>query len=152
MILYSIGDAYYNTGKYDSAIVNYQRVLTDYPSSNTVFDALNGMQYCYLAEGKPEKAIQLVNDFVANHPGSTFSDQLLYKKGEIYYNSRNYVEARAAYKDFILAYPGSPLVSEAYFAIGKCSQMLGENQEAVENFTKVFEGYPGKESAADFSN
>ncbi|MFC2119955.1 tetratricopeptide repeat protein, partial [Bacteroidota bacterium] len=64
VIYYSIGDAFFNMSRYDSAIVNYQKVLTNYPSSEYVFDAVNGIQYSYVAEGKPEKAIALIDGFV----------------------------------------------------------------------------------------
>ena len=57
IIYYSIGDSYFNMGKYDDAITNYDKVLTLYPKSNYVFDAVNGLQYSYVAQGKPQKAI-----------------------------------------------------------------------------------------------
>jgi len=148
VILYSFGDSYYNMGKYDSALVNYQRVLNEFPSSNSVFDAINGSQYCFIALGKPEKAILLINDFVSRNPKSGFADQLIFKKGEIYYNIKDYEKAKTSYKEFVTMYPKSSLISDAYFWIGKSAQILGENDEAVQNFIKVFEGYPNKESAA----
>jgi tetratricopeptide (TPR) repeat protein len=55
LIYYSVGDCYYNLGLYDSAVVNYQNVLEEFPSSNYVFDAVNGIQYCFVAQGKPER-------------------------------------------------------------------------------------------------
>lgn len=147
VIYYSIGDAYYNKGRYDSAIVSYQKVLNEYPASNSVFDAVNGIQYCFIAQGKPEKAIALINEFVSKNPSSAFADQLLFKKGEIYYNTKDYSGAKTAYQEFIAAYPKNSLVPEAYYWLGKSAQMQGSNDEAVLNFTKVFESYPADETA-----
>ncbi|MFA7290475.1 MAG: tetratricopeptide repeat protein, partial [Melioribacteraceae bacterium] len=47
--LYSSGDSYFNLGVYDSANVYYNQVLNDYPKSQYVLDAINGIQYSYLA-------------------------------------------------------------------------------------------------------
>ena len=65
-------------GKYDSAIVNYQKLLTNYPSSNYIFDAVNGLQYCYVAKGQPDNAISTIDEFVNRNPGLSFSDQIFF--------------------------------------------------------------------------
>jgi TolA-binding protein len=148
VVYYSIGDAYFNLEMYDSAIVNYQKVLVKYPSSDYVFDAVNGIQYSYVAMGKPDNAINLINGFVAQNPNLKFSDQIYFKKGEIYYSQRDYKNAKISYQEFIAKYPNSPLVPEAYYWLGKSSQNLKEDQEAIFYFNKVFEIYPGSESAA----
>jgi TolA-binding protein len=148
LIYYSIGDAYYNMEDYDSAIVNYQRVLSEYPSSNYVFDAVNGIQYAYIAEDKPEQAVLLINDFVTKNPNSNFADKLFFKKGEIYYSRKLYDKARISYGEFISTFPQSSLIPDAYYWMGKSSQNLGGNDEAIQYFEKVFDSYPGKESAA----
>jgi len=147
-IYYSIGDAYYNMGAYDSAIVNYQHVLSEFPSSNYVFDAVNGIQYAYIALGKPDIAVSLINNFIAGNPNSNFADKLLFKKGEIYYSRKLFDKAKNSYNELISSYPQSSLVPDAWYWMGKSSQNLGKNDEAVQYFTTVFNDYPGKESAA----
>lgn len=148
IIFYSIGDAFFNQGKYDSAIVNYRQVLVNYPSSDYVFDAVNGIQYSYVAMGKSEKAIQLIDQFTAQNPNLKFSDQLYFKRGELFYSQRDYENAKISYLEFAAKYPKSSFVPEAYYWIGKSAQNLGENEEAVFHFNKVFEKYPESESAA----
>jgi len=148
IIYYSIGDSYFNLGRYDSSIVYYQKVLNKYPGSQHVFDAINGIQYCYVAQGQTNKAIDLIDKFVSQHPGLSFSDKLFIKKGEIYYSSRDYKNAELSYKEFIADYPSSKLVPNAYYWIGKCAEMLKQNQEAVFNFQKVFNDFPKSEYAA----
>ncbi|NNG27174.1 MAG: tetratricopeptide repeat protein, partial [Ignavibacteriaceae bacterium] len=148
IIYYSIGDAFFNLGKYDSAIVNYQLVLTKYPSSDYVFDAVNGIQYSYVAMDQPGNAVQLIDQFTARNPNLKFSDQLYFKKGELFYSQRDYENAKISYLEFVAKYPKSSFVPEAYYWIGKSARNLGENEEAVFHFNKVFEKYPESESAA----
>jgi len=148
VVYYSIGDAYFNMEMYDSAIVNYQNVLTKYPSSEYVFDAVNGIQYSYVALGKPDNAVNLIDRFIGQNPNLRFSDQIFFKKGEIYYSQRDYQSAKTSYQEFIAKYPKSSIVPEAYYWMGKSSQNLKEDEEAIFYFNKVFENYPGSESAA----
>lgn len=148
VIYYSIGDAQFNQGKYDSAIVNYEKVLAQYPSSQYVFDAVNGIQYSYVAKGNPEKAISFLGEFVSKNPGLSYSDQLLFKKGEIYYSLRQYDNAKSEYKNFTSAYPNSNLIPDAYYWIGKSAQNLGQGEEAIFNFDKVVNSYQSSELAS----
>jgi TolA-binding protein len=147
-IYYSIGDAYYNLQDYDSAIVNYQRVVSEFPSSNYVFDAVNGIQYVLIAQGKTEKAVSLINDFVIKNPKSNVSEKLFFKKGEIYYSRKQYDKAKLSYYEFITAFPQSPLLPDAYYWMGKSSGNLGKYNEALQYFNKVFDDFPEKEAAA----
>lgn len=148
IIYYSIGDAYFNLTEYDSAIASYQKVMTDYPTSPHVFDAVNGIQYSYIAKNQPEKAIALIDQFVNKNPGLSFADQIYIKKGEIYYGLQEYDKAESSYKDFITKYPSSKSIPDAYYWIGKSAENLHQNQEAVFNFNRVFNDYPKSESAA----
>jgi TolA-binding protein len=148
IVYYSIGDAYFNIAKYDSAIINYQNVLTRYPASNYVFDAVNGIQYSYVAKNQPEKAIELIDNFVSKNPGVSFADQIFFKKGDIYYSEKKYSEAETSYKEFIAGFPKSRLIPEAYYWVGKSAENLNQDEEAIYNFKKVLNDYPKSESAA----
>jgi TolA-binding protein len=148
IVYYSIGDAFFNLNKYDSAIVNYQKVLNKYSNSNYVFDAINGIQYCYRAQNQEEKAISLIDDFVKNNPGLSFSDQIFFKKGEIYYSQGSYEKAKDSYTQFTSNYPKSELNADAYYWIGKSAQNLNQFDEAILSFNRVLDYYPGSELAA----
>jgi TolA-binding protein len=148
VIYYSIGDAFFNLRSYDSAIVNYQKVLTNYPSSDYVFDAVNGIHYSYIAEGKPEKAIALIDGFVNENPSLKFSDQIYFKKAEIYYSNREYESAKESYKDFTEKFSNSELIPEAYYWLGKSADNLEQYEEAIFYFNNAFQNYSNSEIAA----
>ena len=148
IIYYSIGDAQFNMEKYDSAIVNYERVLSQFPYSPYVFDAVNGIQYSYVAKGNPDKAVTFLGEFVSKNPSLSYADQLLFKKGEIYYSLQQYEKSKTEYKGFTSAYPNSKLVADAYYWIGKSAQNLGQGDEAIFNFDIVFKNYKTSELAS----
>ena len=149
LLEYSIGDSYYNMGQYDVAIESYSKVLNNYPSSNYVVDAVNGIQYSYVAKGEPEKAASEISGYVQRNAGKNFTDQLYFKKSEIFFNQRQYDKARNSYREFLSLYPNSRLAPDAYYWIGKCSQGLNQQSEALRNFDIVVKSYPSSELAAN---
>lgn len=142
----SIGDAYYNTEKYDSANVYYEKILVQYPRTDYVFDAMNGLQYSCIAGGNPEKAVDLINKYIADYPTSEDGDKILFKKGEIYFNVGEYEKAITGYKELIATYPGSKLVPDAYYWIGKSAQNMGKTENAIYNYNLVVNDYIYTES------
>lgn len=149
LLEYSIGDSYYNMGNYDSAIVSYTKVLDSYPSSTYVLDAVNGIQYSYIAKNEPEKAAAIINDFVQKNGRQNFADQLFFKKGEIFYGQKHYDKAKASYSEFISLYPNSHLIPDAYYWLGKCCQSLNRQDEAIRYYETVVKSYPSNQLAAN---
>jgi len=148
IIYYSIGDAFFNLGNYESAILSYQKVMVAYPRSKYVFDAVNGIQYCYVAQNKIDKAVSFVKEFVLHNPGLKFIDKLSFKIGELYYGLGDYKKAQEEYTAFTEKYKKSSLLPEAYYWIGKSDEQQKNDEEAIVNFTKVYNSYPKNEIAA----
>ncbi|MCH7827467.1 MAG: tetratricopeptide repeat protein, partial [Bacteroidetes bacterium] len=148
IIYYSIGDAYFNLGDYESAISSYQEILINFPRSKSVFDAVNGIQYCYVAQNNTEKAVTFLKEFVNQNPSLNFTDKLSFKIGELYYGFTDYKKAQEEYTTFTEIFPKSNLVPEAYYWIGKSAEHQKNDNEAITSFTKVYETYPQSETAA----
>jgi TolA-binding protein len=142
---YSIGDCYFNSGSYDSSIVFYNKVLSEFPASQYVFDAVNGIQYAYIAKQEPERAVDFIDQFIAANPNSKFSDQIFFKKGDLYYSIKKYDDAIRAYNEFITQYSKSNLVPNAFYWIGKSAANKKDNNEAINNFTIAKQRAPKSE-------
>lgn len=145
----AIGDCYYNLAEYDSSLVYYRRIFTSYPNSQYVFDAIRGIQDCFMMKDQPENAIAEIDRFLTSNPKSKYADQMLFKKGEIYYGIGNYAQAISAYASFILAYPKSPLVADAYYWTGKSYGNTARPSEARNNFKIVADGHITSEVGID---
>ncbi len=141
IVFYSIGDTYYNQEQYDSANVYYMKILEQYPSTRYVFDAINGMQYSFMAINKPEKAVEVIDKFIVSYPTSIYGDDILYKKGDIYFSIGEYSKAQVGYKELIATYPESEFVPNAYYWIGKSAQNLDNTENAIFNFRHVVNNY-----------
>lgn len=148
-LYYSIGDTYFNMEKYDSAVANYSHVVDSYPDSKYVLDAINGIQYSYIAQDRPAEASAYIEKYLAGNPNSSIADQIYYKKGEIFYNLGNYSGAKLAFQDFISKYPSSQLDAQAYYWLGKSCSNLSDLEAAEESFRKLLSDYASSEVTID---
>ena len=134
---YSIGDSYFNIGEFSKSIESYNKVITKYPSSSYVYDAVNGIQYCYVVQDKQNDAINYLNNFIESNRRSNFLDKIQFKKAEIYYSSADYSNAIIEYQSLINEYPQSGLVASSYYWMGKSALLLNKDEEAKRYFNTV---------------
>lgn len=143
-VYYTMGDTYFNIGKFDSAIVYYKKVISDYPNSPSANDALNSLQQSYTSMGRTDLAISTINDYVEKN-NTKNSDELMFKKGEIYFNSDEYSLAKESFQQFIVGYPTSKLLPDAYYWLGKISEQMNQSNEAIINYSYVVDNYSQSE-------
>ena len=136
---YSIGDAFFNKGEYSDAIDSYNLLIERYPKSSYVYDAVNGIQYCYIVQDQQDKAISYLDSFIKSNGNSEFLDKIQFKKGEIYYSSGNYLSAISEYQKVIDEYSNSTLVPSAYYWMGKSAVLLNKENIAIGYFETVIE-------------
>lgn len=135
--LYSIGDAYYNQQDYPAAEQSYRDVLRRYPKGTYVADAISGIQYCLLAQGKQDQALAVIDAFVRENPGSADAQGLLLKKGDLLFSQKQYDAAVREYRGFAERYAESPLRANAWFWIGRSYEMLGRMLDAASAFDRA---------------
>ncbi len=136
---YSIGDSYFNKGEYYKAVDSYYLLIERYPKSSYVYDAVNGIQYCYIVQDQQDKAINYLDSFIKSNSDSEFLDKVQFKKGEIYYSSGNYRLAINEYQKVIDEYSNSSLIPSAYYWMGKSSVLLNKENIAIGYFEIVIE-------------
>ena len=134
---YSIGDAYYNQQNYSSAEQSYREVLRRFPQSSYVPDAISGIQYCLIAQGKQQEALNVIDAFVKENPGSPGAQGLLLKKGDLLFGQKQYDDAIREYRGFADRYPASPLLANAYFWIGRSYEALGRLMDAASAYDRA---------------
>jgi TolA-binding protein len=134
---YSIGDSYFNLGEYSKSIDSYNKVITLYPSSSYVYDAVNGIQYCFVVQDKQNEAINYLSNFISSNRNSSFLDKIQFKKAEIYYSAADYESAITEYENVINDYPNSSLIASSYYWMGKSALLLNKDEAAKRFFNTV---------------
>jgi TolA-binding protein len=135
---YSIGDSYYNLKQYAQAERAYRNVLQKSPESSFVVDAISGIQFCLVAQGRSQDALKVIDDYVKQNPGSTAAQNLYLRKGDLLLGQKEYVKAAKEYQSFIDRYPTSVLVPTALYSIGKALQAQADRR-SVEYFQRAAE-------------
>lgn len=134
---YSIGDAYYNMQQYELAERAYREVVTRYPRSAHVLDAMTGIQYCLVAQGKQSEALAAIDAFVRDQPNSPVAEQLLLRKGDLLYGQKQYDAAITAYRSFVDRFPQSAQRATALYWMGKCLVALNRVPEAASAYEQA---------------
>ena len=134
---YSIGDAYYNLRQYVPAEKAYREVLQKFPRSPVAADALTGIQYCLVAQGKSKEAVGAIDSYVKENPASPNAQQLEIKKAELLFSQKQFPEAAAAYRTFAQQYKNSALRPQALFWLGKSLQEADSLLAAAEAYQEA---------------
>ncbi len=129
--LYSIGDAFYNMNQYGEAERAYREVIERHATSPAVADAVIGLQYCLVAQGRSSDAVAFVDEFIAKNPNLEASQALQLKKAELYYGQKQYGEAAKAYLDYVSRYPKSGQVPLALYWAARSRASEGKLSEAI---------------------
>ena len=132
---YSIGDAYYNLHQYPAAEKSYRQVMQRFPKSPLAADALKGIQYCLVAQGKSSEAVGVIETYVQENPSSPNKEQLEITKAELLFSQKQFPEAAQAYSSFATKYPQSNLKAQALYWQGRSLQEVGNAADAARVFS-----------------
>jgi tol-pal system protein YbgF len=151
---FAVGLTYERNREYDSAIVNFNQIINNYPFSNSILAALVRSSNNYILLRKASRALFDLEtaSIITGHIDSKDSigklyqkqdyllypaDEVNYLKGEAYNVVGNYSKAVATFKSFIETYNSSPL--RTYFLLGLAwaNLNLGNYPDALDNYEKV---------------
>lgn len=152
---YNIGDAYYNAGEYDKAIAAYKKVLERYPNSDYVVEAANGINYARqaAATGKPAardtaSATSAVEEFIANNPQSSISDELRYRQAESLVQTGDYLKAIEQLEQYIRVSNNQELLPDAYLNLATAYRQTKRTAKAEEAYQSILDQFPDSDEAA----
>jgi outer membrane protein assembly factor BamD len=160
--LFYMAEAHYKNEDYITAVYEYERVYTDYPSSRFVAEAQYKKALCYFQESPKASldqentrlAIDEFNRFIDNFPQNTLveeaqkrieelQEKLAYKDflaAEIYRKIKSTESLEAAilyYQGIIDQYPRSVWVDDARFGIGQVYLRQKKYDQAAEVFGQL---------------
>ncbi len=107
---YALFQAAYVTGlqkNYEGKITKLENLITNYPKSEYVDDALYQIGRSYLMMENNAKAVSTYERLLAAQPTSEMARKGALEIGMIYFNQKDYDRAISAYKNVISKYPGT---------------------------------------------
>ncbi len=144
---YNIADAYYNKGDFQMALNQYKFVWETYPTHGLANESLKSMEYCLLALGREDEAVEILQNYIEKNPDSRFSEGLSFKKADMFYTGRRYKDAVAEYDDFITKYPDSKRIPEVLYQKAQSYISMNEKGDATKTFDRIVSDYPQSEYA-----
>ena len=134
-----LGDAYYATGDYQSAISTYQDAVGAEPGGDyAMFQIANSH---YRAENTYE-AVTTFRRFLRIYPYSRLREQAQYNIAYIYLNTNNYTQAVKEFQTVINKYPNTSWAARSQYNIGDAYYNAGDYDEAISAYREVMEKYP----------
>ncbi|HRS53085.1 MAG TPA: tetratricopeptide repeat protein [Bacteroidales bacterium] len=97
------------------AVLN--QLLTEYPNSNYVDDALFELADTYVMLNNNSKAIKYYSELIDNYPKSSYLVKAKLQKGLLYFNMKEDEKALECLKNVVAEYPGTPESKEALMTI-----------------------------------
>jgi len=107
MKLFEAARGDYMAGQYELAIIGFTDYVKSFPKSDSVDDAQVGICTAYLADNKPDKAVEACDLAIRNYPTGDKIPEALYRKGLALSMLKDAEGARGAWDEVVKKYPDS---------------------------------------------
>ncbi|MBA3674437.1 MAG: tetratricopeptide repeat protein, partial [Chitinophagaceae bacterium] len=131
-----LGLAYYNLNSNAEALKYYQQLISLYPQSAEVDEALDNIKNIYVEEGKPNEYVDLLKRSGISINVSE-ADSLTYASGELKYNNKDCANAITAFDNYLSRYPEGSYALEAYYFRSECYVKSKDYKNAVIGYAAV---------------
>lgn len=131
---YSLGDSYYNLQQYGAAEASYRELIRRFPDHRLIADAMVGLQYALVAQGKQKEASGVIDQFIRDNQGTSAATDLQLKKAELLYGQKDFAGAAAGYRAYLAGAPNGRDRGQALYWLGRSNLALGQTAQALESF------------------
>ncbi len=126
----------YNLSRNNEALVDYQKLISQYPQSEEAEEALDNMKNIYIEMGRPNDYV----DFVKK-AGKVISvseaDSLTYASAELKYLNNDCAGAIPAFDNYLSKYPQGAYALEALFYRSDCNSKSKDWAKAAQGYEDI---------------
>jgi outer membrane protein assembly factor BamD len=167
--IYRLGQCYEGSREYPSAQVEYERLIRDYPESDSAGSASYRLGEVLFAQTRTRdfdqeythKALDQWQDYLASYPGHWLNAAARMRVAEVRARlaakladaARLYLKlkypwpAEVYFRRIIDEYPDTPAVDDAWIGLALCEALRGHRDAAIEQLKQVEAAHPGGELA-----
>jgi outer membrane assembly lipoprotein YfiO len=168
--IYFLGICYLKTKEYDSAAIEFERLIRDYPESDSAAAASFQLGEALFGQTRPidfdqeftERAIRQWQGYMRAFPGHWQNGQALERvtmartrmaqksldTGNLYIKLRRFEPARVYFRRVIEDYGDTPAAGHAWLGLAMCDVEQGLRQEAVQRLREIEQRFAGSDIAA----
>lgn len=123
--LFAAGNAFYAAGEYEKAGEAYARVISDYPESDLLGEAYEGLGYVAEEQGEFEQAIAQYTKALET-TGTFASKRQDFNIGRVHERLKDFTAAKQAYEAQVINFPGSVVAQNATAALTRLQETYPE--------------------------
>jgi TolA-binding protein len=124
---------------YKAAIARYQEFLKTYPTDPTNDRVYYQMARAYEQSGDIDTALKTLDRLVKDYPATRYASEAQFRRGEMLFTAKNYVEAEKAYSTVLKSGDGSPFQDRSLYMQGWSLYKQGRLDEALRSFFGVLD-------------
>jgi len=124
---------------YKAAIARYQDYLKTYPNAAGNDRVLYQLARAHEQGGELEVALKTLTQLVEKHPGTVYTDEAQFRRGELLFATRDYKGAEAAYATVLRGEKNTPYVERALYMQGWAMFKQGRLDDALRPFFGVLD-------------
>jgi tetratricopeptide (TPR) repeat protein len=121
------------------AIHLYTALLKTYPKYERNDSVLYQLARAYELNAQPDRALNSLDQLVAQYPSSHFIDEAQFRRGEILFSDKAYPKAQAAYEAVIKGGSSSGFYNQSLYKHGWSLFKQGENERSLDSFAGVLD-------------
>nr|MDJ0751843.1 tetratricopeptide repeat protein [Woeseiaceae bacterium] len=121
------------------AIETYWEILETYPNYERNDQVLYQLSRAYDEVGDPDKAMEVMNRFIAEYPYSRYLDEVHFRRGEYYFVRRSYLDAEDAYGAIIRLGSTSDYYELARYKMGWALYKQEMYEEALHQYMAMLD-------------
>ncbi|MEN8798887.1 MAG: tetratricopeptide repeat protein, partial [Flavobacteriaceae bacterium] len=140
-----LGDCYFVTGRYQSAIDSYKRVVENNGAKRDYASFQMAMSQGFI--GNTRAKIEELKSFVSRYPNSKLQDDALFELGNTYVRSEEENNGLMTFDRLIATHTKSKFVPQALMRQGLVHYNANRNEEALSKLKTVVRDFPDSPEA-----
>ncbi len=124
---------------YESAVSLFQQLLEAYPDYRRNDTVLYQLARAYEISGKTDDALRVLNELVGKYPQTKIIDEVEFRRGEMLFLRRNYIDAEAAYQAVVDFGERSRFYEQSLYKLGWSQFKLASHEASLSPFFELLD-------------
>ena len=128
-----------DTTRFESAVSLFLELLETYPDYRRNDTVLYQLARAYEISGKTDDALEVVNELVERYPRTANIDEVQFRRGEMLFLRKNYIDAEAAYQAVVDYGNASRFYEQSLYKLGWSKFKLALHEESLDPFFELLD-------------
>ena len=128
-----------DTTRFESAVSLFLQLLEAYPDYRRNDTVLYQLARAYEISGMTDDALEVVNELVDRYPQTAIIDEVQFRRGEMLFLRKKYIDAEAAYQAVVDYGAASRFYEQSLYKLGWSKFKLALHEESLDPFFELLD-------------